>query len=142
MLHARSNQQEPATETFLDTIEKASPRALDGATRAALIQFVRLYFNGVPHDDLASHLPEDLHGAAQSHWHLSQRRQADSHRLSVFNPAFAGQGWQSAHTIIEIVAEDQPWLVSSLQATLAAKNLGIHLLIHPIVDTPTQRKAS
>ena len=42
-------------------------------------------------------------------------------------------GWQSTHTIIEIVNDDMPFLVDSVTMEVNRHGLTLHLIIHPIV---------
>ncbi len=37
------------------------------------------------------------------------------------------------HTVIEIVTDDAPFLVDSVTAALAARDLGVHVLVHPVM---------
>ncbi|MBX2836915.1 MAG: NAD-glutamate dehydrogenase [Gammaproteobacteria bacterium] len=142
MFQAPGVQNEPVIESIIDSIVQAIPRTLDADNQNALAQFIRRYFHGVPHSDLSTQLAEDLLGAAQSHWKLSQQRPADTHKLRIFNPEFATEGWQSAHTVIEIVTQDQPWLVASVQSLLRTEHLGVHLLIHPVLDIARKKEGS
>src|SRR5687768_17412536 len=100
----------------------------------ALEQFVREYFRQVDPEDLEERLPEDLYGIALSHWSFARRRTPGLPKLRVFNPAVEEHGWQSTHTVVEIVNDDMPFLVDSV--TMAANRCGLtlHLIIHPIVE--------
>ena len=101
--------------------------------QATLERFVREYFRQVDPEDLAERLPEDLYGIALSHWSFARRRAPGAPKLRVFNPAVEEHGWQSTHTVVEIVNDDMPFLVDSV--TMAANRCGLtlHLIIHPIV---------
>ena len=50
-----------------------------------------------------------------------------------FNPTIEEHGWQSTHTIIEIVNDDMPFLVDSVTMEVNRHGLTLHLIIHPIV---------
>ncbi|HEY5310537.1 MAG TPA: NAD-glutamate dehydrogenase, partial [Casimicrobiaceae bacterium] len=47
-------------------------------------------------------------------------------------------GWQSTHTIIEIVNDDMPFLVDSVTMEVNRHGLTLHLIIHPLV--PVERE--
>ena len=51
----------------------------------------------------------------------------------MFNPTLEEHGWQSTHTIIEIVNDDMPFLVDSVTMEVNRHGLTLHLIIHPIV---------
>ncbi len=120
-------------QVLLDATLNALPRSLSAEHKAQLTEFVPAYFEHVPVDELASVSADDLAGTALSHWQLARTEAAETPRFSVFNPAFDTHGWQSPHTIIQIVANDQPWLVSSLQANMDLQGHTVHRIIHPII---------
>ncbi|HWW46004.1 MAG TPA: hypothetical protein VN180_13120, partial [Acidimicrobiia bacterium] len=53
---------------------------------AGLVSFVRRYFEWVDPDDLAERRPDDLFGAAASHWRLAQHRAPHEPSISVYRP--------------------------------------------------------
>ena len=53
--------------------------------------------------------------------------------MRVFNPTIEEHGWQSTHTIVEIVNDDMPFLVDSVTMEVNRHGLTLHLIIHPIV---------
>src|SRR3990172_4295250 len=102
-------------------------------SRAPLERFAREYYGRLDPEDIAERAPADLCGAALSHWNFAQRREPGRARLRVFNPALEEHGWQSPHTIIEIVNDDMPFLVDSVTMEVNRQGLTLHLIIHPIV---------
>ncbi len=118
---------------LIDRILEALPRSLSEDHRAQLEEFIPAYFEHLPADELASVSADDLAGTALSHWQLARSSNARTPRHSVFNPVFDTHGWQSPHTVIQLVANDQPWLVSSLQANLDREGHTVHRIIHPII---------
>ena len=78
-------------------------------------------------------LPADLYGAALSHWNFARKREPGYARVRVFNPTIEEHGWQSTHTLIEIVNDDMPFLVDSVTMEVNRHGLTLHLIIHPIV---------
>src|SRR6266513_1712947 len=101
--------------------------------RSLLERFVRRYFSQLDPEDLAERQPADLYGAALSHWNFARKRDPGSARLRVLNPSLEEHGWQSTHTIIEIVNDDMPFLVDSVTMEVNRHGLTMHLIIHPIV---------
>src|SRR5205085_7164860 len=101
--------------------------------RSLLERFVRRYFSQLDPEDLAERQPADLYGAALSHWNFARKRDPGSARLRVLNPSIEEHGWQSTHTIIEIVNDDMPFLVDSVTMEVNRHGLTLHLIMHPIV---------
>ena len=102
-------------------------------------RFVREYFRDVDPEDFAERSRADLYGAALSHWNFARRREPRVPRLRVFNPEIEEHGWQSPHTIVEIVNDDMPFLVDSVTMEVNRHGLTLHLVIHPVV--PARRDA-
>ena len=87
--------------------------------------------SGCPAEDLADRNPLDLYGAAVAHWNLAQQRAPGEAKVRVYNPDFEQHGWQSPHTLIEIVSDDMPFIVDSVTMDLTAQGLR-----HPPGDPP------
>ncbi|HKC42260.1 MAG TPA: NAD-glutamate dehydrogenase, partial [Burkholderiales bacterium] len=107
-------------------------------SRGAVEAFVRAYYRQVDPEDLAEREPADLYGAALSHWNFARRREPGRARVRVFNPSVQEHGWQSTHTIIEIVNDDMPFLVDSAGMEVNRQGLTLHLIVHPIIRANRQ----
>ncbi len=117
----------------LDEIARLVDAKVAPEQRSTLRAFVSGYYAQVDGEDLAERLPADLYGAAMSHWNFARRREAGHARVRVFNPTIEEHGWQSKHTIIEIVNDDMPFLVDSVAIEVNRHGLTIHLIVHPIL---------
>jgi glutamate dehydrogenase len=95
--------------------------------------FVARYYAQVPLGDLEMHTPAYLAAAACSHWNLARVRPPGTAVVRVYTPTRSVDGWDSPHTIVEIVTDDSPFLVDSSAMELDRHNLGMHLGIHPIL---------
>jgi len=117
------------TEEILALVRaKATPEQRD-----AIERFVSAYFRQVAPEDLMERRVDDLYGAALSHWNFARKREPGKPKLRVFNPTVEEHGWQSTHTIIEIVNDDMPFLVDSVTMEVNRHGLTLHLIIHPIM---------
>src|SRR5918911_4594076 len=96
-------------------------------------EFVRQYYDWIPLEDLNERSPIDLYGAAVAHWNFAHQRAPCSAKIRVYNPQFEEHGWQSTHTVLEIVSGDMPFLVDSTRMEINRQGYGIHLMLHPIV---------
>ncbi len=101
--------------------------------RATLEAVVERYYGQVDPEDIAERQPADLYGAALSHWNFARKREPGRARVRVFNPTIEEHGWQSTHTIIEIVNDDMPFLVDSVTMEVNRHGLTLHLIIHPLL---------
>ncbi len=96
-------------------------------------RFLRQFYANVAPQDLLHDEVEDLFGAAITLWAFGRERAPGTPKVRAYNPRFEEVGWQSAHTVIEIVNDDMPFLVDSVTAALNRKELTVHLVIHPIL---------
>src|SRR5215510_5319319 len=101
--------------------------------RGAIERFVSEYFQEVAPEDLIERRVDDLYGAALSHWNFARKREPGKPKLRVFNPTVEEHGWQSTHTVIEIVNDDMPFLVDSVTMEVNRHGLTLHLIIHPVM---------
>ena len=85
--------------------------------------FACQYYKYVPEQDLAAAALDDIYGAVLSHWNFAQHRKPGQAKIRVFNPSLEHHGWQSSHTVIEIVVENMPFLVQSI--TMGINRFGI-----------------
>ncbi|EDP62852.1 NAD-glutamate dehydrogenase [alpha proteobacterium BAL199] len=96
-------------------------------------RFLRQFYANVAPQDLIQDEVEDLFGAAVTMWAFGRERPVGTPKVRAYNPKFEEVGWQSPHTVIEIVNDDMPFLVDSVTAALNKKDLTVHLVIHPIL---------
>ena len=118
---------------LIDTVCERIRERLPAEQVAPCEAFVRQYYQWVPAEDLADRNPLDLYGAAVAHWNLAQQRAPGEAKVRVYNPDFEQHGWQSPHTVIEIVSDDMPFIVDSVTMDITRKGFGIHLVIHPVM---------
>jgi glutamate dehydrogenase len=90
-------------------------------------RLVDRYWRFAPDEELIGHTPAELQAAAVSHRDLAEQRLPGQLKLQVSEPG------DDYRTIVEIVVDDMPFLVDSVTGALAARNLDIHLLVHPMV---------
>jgi glutamate dehydrogenase len=66
-------------------------------------------------------------------WGLAQDRAPGQVKVNVYNPELDRDGWESPHTVIEVISDDMPFIVDSVTMDLARRSYGIDLVIHPVV---------
>jgi glutamate dehydrogenase len=106
---------------------------LDPAEQTIAQRFITEFYAHVPPADVAERSPRNLYGAALSLWHFAERRRPRQAKIRVHNPDPLADGWSSAHTIVEIINDDMPFLVDSVTGAINASNRVVHLIIHPIL---------
>jgi glutamate dehydrogenase len=125
---------------LIDKVEQRVHQRLE-ADRAALAErFVQQFYANVPPDDMLHDTPDNLYGAALSLLGFAQKRDGKETKVRVYSPRLDEQGWRSAHTIVEIVNDDMPFLVDSVSAELNRLDAKVHLVIHPILTVERDAK--
>ncbi|WP_018718067.1 NAD-glutamate dehydrogenase [Arhodomonas aquaeolei] len=129
----RQASEEKAREEVIDTIAGRVGERWSGEDAPLVETFVRQYFEGAAPEDVIDRRPDDLYGAALCHWNLGEVRAPEQVHIRVYNPDAEQNGWQSTHTVCEVVAPDMPFLVDSVSMALNRLGLTIHLIIHPVL---------
>ncbi|MCC6869831.1 MAG: NAD-glutamate dehydrogenase [Burkholderiales bacterium] len=104
------------------------------AERATIEAFVAAYYDNADPEDLADRTAADLCAAAVSHFAFARQRAPGAARVRVFNPTRDEHGWDSTHTVVEIVNDDMPFLVDSVTMEAQRHGLALHLIVHPIIE--------
>src|SRR5437588_4531221 len=71
-----------------------------------------------------------------AHWNLAQHRAPHECKVHVYTPQVEEHGWQSPHTVIEIITDDMPFLVDSTSMEVTRHGYAIHLILSPIINVP------
>jgi len=119
-----------------DLIERVVARLhqrMDAGRAALAERFIRQFYAHTPPDDLLHADPDNLYGAALAAFATAQQREPGTAKVRVYNPDREAHGYHSAHTVVEIVNDDMPFLVDSVTAELANSAGQLHLIVHPIV---------
>lgn len=114
-------------------IEKLVNYISDQATKdqvESFIDFCRIFYDTVSPKDLTDVNVADLFGQAQSLWAFIAERAPGECKVRVYNPTQEQHGWESTHTIIEVVVEDMPFLVDSIRMEANRLGMLVHFTIH------------
>ncbi|MBI5921536.1 MAG: NAD-glutamate dehydrogenase [Betaproteobacteria bacterium] len=124
---------EASKTALLATVSDCIHERLSPEDAAKALAFTRQYYAQVSAEDLVERSVQDLYGAALSHWRFSRRAVSGTPLLRVYNPRAEEHGWNSTHTVMEIVSDDMPFLVDSITMEVNRQGLTQHLIIHPIM---------
>jgi len=117
---------------LIDAIASKGRGSRGGRPKIAIDDFLRAYYHGVDETDLRASSPETLAAAAISHLKFGAIRKRGRALVRVFNPTPATEGWESAHTVVQVVTDDMPFLVDSLAIVLNDSGRAIHAMAHPV----------
>lgn len=108
-------------------------RIPDGLARQAAF-FSDVYFKRMPLANLNRETPAVFAGMVSGQLEFMQRRKHGELLIRVFNPDQDSDGWDCPHTIVEIVNDDMPFLVDTANMVMQELDLGVHLIIHPVLN--------
>ncbi len=117
-----------------DTQGQSTPADSDHISYTGFSAFIQALFDDALPDELDIYDSSQLFHAALSFWRFSACRAPNDVLLRVFNPNMAEHGWESPHTILEIVAADMPFLVDSILGELTAQGVELRSVLHPITN--------
>lgn len=93
-------------------------------------QFATCLYAHMSKDDLNARNDSDLYGAVLSLWNALNKTPKGQTHLRVFNPSQSKHGWQSTHSIIEVIQPDMPFLVDSVGMALNRMGITAHMMLH------------
>ncbi|GIJ29743.1 NAD-glutamate dehydrogenase [Micromonospora qiuiae] len=89
---------------------------------------VSRFWRFAPDEELIGFTAEEMLEAARAHRELAEQRVPGELKVRIHPPDA-----QQHHSVIEIVTDDMPFLVSSVTALLNTHHLDVHLLAHPLI---------
>ncbi|WP_375791696.1 NAD-glutamate dehydrogenase [Glaciimonas immobilis] len=123
--------EEKKQQQLADMLKFAADRL--PADGFAIVQpFMADYYSQVGEEQVQSRNIADLYGAVMSHWQFARHFKSGAARVRIYNPQIDEHGWESAHSVVEIVNDDMPFLVDSVTNEINRLGLTLHAAIHPV----------
>ncbi|HIJ37831.1 MAG TPA: NAD-glutamate dehydrogenase, partial [Rhodospirillaceae bacterium] len=119
-----------------DLVEKVvgfARQRLDSGPAQSAERLLRRYYINVAPEDMAHSDAETLYGAGMALFAFSRQRTPGQPKVRLYQPRADEHGWDCPHSVIEVVFDDSPFLVDSVSALLQARDITIHLLVHPVL---------
>ena len=129
MSAVRSNDASHGLDHVLDQL-KASH---SGPKLKELQTFATLLLQRMPQEELAEHPGHTWAGLASSLLRFFRERPSGAAKVRVYNPSLDEHGWDSTHTVVEIVNDDMPFLVDTVSMAIGTDGTLIHLIAHPVL---------
>ncbi|MGS2720143.1 NAD-glutamate dehydrogenase [Paraglaciecola aestuariivivens] len=115
---------------LLENVYKLIKKKVDADQVDQITNFSKILFKNIARDDLDNRSDDDLYGATLSLWNEFVDYDNKAPLIRAFNPAISKHGWQSTHTIVQIIVNDMPFLVDSVRMALNKMGITAHLLLH------------
>ncbi|GAA1469195.1 NAD-glutamate dehydrogenase [Nocardiopsis exhalans] len=106
--------------------DRLSPEAADAVRR-----FLPLYYRHTDPEEISGRSPEQVCGTAEAHRSFGAERAPGRAKVRVYTPTLERDGWEQQTSIVEIVTDNAPFLVSSVTMALSDLGAGVRLIIHP-----------
>jgi len=121
--------EQATVDAILDHLKGELSAARQGNAQT----FARAFFRRVPAEDLAARGSGAWCALLRGLLDFMQVRRPEHPIVRVFNPTHEEHGWETTHTVIEIVTDDSPFLVDSVTMAIAACDTLAHSVVHPVV---------
>lgn len=122
--------RDPIVPVLLEKVYALIAEKLEMPQQSLITQLAQRLFANIDDDDLLQRNESDMYGATLSLWnHLSDVNLSDI-SVRIFNPTLSQDGWQSTHTVVEIVTPDNPFLVDSVKMALTRLDMTSHFMLH------------
>ena len=134
MITATQQQHGKKLETIIGAMPPKTPDIIK--------QFARQFYAKVPTSELAGCEPKISAGLAASAYQFFAERKTPAPKIRIFTPTKKEHGYDSKHTVIELINDDMPFLVDSLTAELTRQGLTIRETIHPIFNVQRDKNGA
>ncbi len=114
---------------ILDAVRKREPKARSEQAQA----FAKAFYQRMSDEEYKQHGPDGWAALAGDMLDFARVRKAGSPNIRLFNANRRDHGWESPHTVLQVVNDDMPFLVDSVTMALAEQGIGVHVLGHPVV---------
>ncbi len=103
-----------------------------GQDAEAVKIFLHHYFRHVDAVDVDERTVEDLLGLVESHYRAAMHRPAARATITIRTPSQSDDGWTAGGaTVVQIVTDDQPFLVDSVTMEVLRQGWSIREVFHP-----------
>ena len=124
---------------LLDPIFQAIRRLVGKSGHVHASAFAAELYARMSEDELPVHGADGWAAMACDLLDFARVRKPGAPSVRLFNPTQASHGWESPHTVLQIVNDDMPFLVDSVTMALAERGIGVHVLGHPVVHIARDR---
>ncbi|WP_460917538.1 NAD-glutamate dehydrogenase [Pseudoxanthomonas sangjuensis] len=130
---ATANRASETPSFSIAPIFAALRRQLPVAKQAEAVAFAESFYKRMEADEYPLHSAQAWAALAMDMLGFARTRKPGSASVRVFNPTLERNGWESSHSVLQIVNDDMPFLVDSVSIALADLGVGVHVLGHPVI---------
>ena len=119
-----------APKQIMAALAKRVPKARLTEAQA----FANVFYRRMDPDEYAQHGAAGWAALAADMLEFARARKSGKPLVRLFNANLKQHGWESPHTVVQVVNDDMPFLVDSVTMALAEMGIGVHVLGHPVVE--------
>ena len=123
----------PAAVSAVQSILKALAGHVPKSRLADAEAFAGTFYRRMSRDEFAQHGADGWAALAAGILDFAAARKPGTANVRLFNASLKDNGWESPHTVLQVVNDDMPFLVDSVTMKLAEMGIGVHVLGHPVV---------
>jgi len=123
------NSQNPQDSVLFRNVLKLIESKFRKKQAALVSEFARYFCTNITSGDVEFKTANDLYSPIVSLWQYLQDT-SSGNDIRVYSPELENDGWQTQHSVIELVHPDMPFLVDSIRMELNRMGVGVHLHIH------------
>ncbi|MGA9573894.1 MAG: NAD-glutamate dehydrogenase [Lysobacterales bacterium] len=127
-------KSEKSKQSLLNKIKAVVTSRMEVAAAERATVFCDAFFKRVPITVLAEDHPDNVAAMVNSQLEFLKKRAKGELSIRVFNPGIEHDGWECKHTVVELSNDDMPFLVDTSSMALHELNLGVHLIVHPVLN--------
>ncbi len=101
--------------------------------------FVEQFYAKMPLMDLEKIPAKEAYKIARSAYDFVQEREPGKPAVRIIRPTEKTHGWQSKHTVIEVLNDDMPFLLDSITAELTRQGFNFYETIHPVIQVERKK---
>jgi glutamate dehydrogenase len=128
-----TKKADPSDAASLKPILAALAKRTPQSRLAQAQAFAQAFYARMSGDEAAQHGADGWAALAADMLEFAGKRKPGNANVRLFNPTRKEHGWESAHTVVQVVNDDMPFLVDSVTMALAELGVGVHVLGHPVI---------
>ncbi len=97
-------------------------------------QVLDKFFSNASPDEVIGTEAVQIYNASLALWKFCADRMPGKAVFRFYNPSMDEHGWESTHSVLEVINDDMPFLVDSLIAFFTENGLDIHTVLHPVLN--------
>lgn len=121
---------EEGKELLIESVVEKIKKTMPDKQATFCAQFAEQFYGTVALEDLHAWDKDDLYGAVVNFWSLIAERKPHETKIHIYNPDFERHGWQTTHTVVEVICDDMPFIVDTMRMVINRLGLSSHLIIH------------